>query len=102
MALSRTIKEAMWWKKLRSQMFKTKPMDLYCDNQSAIAIATNGAYNPRTKHVSIRYHLVHESLQQGHVKLEYISITDQPADGFTKPMSNQKQMKLCKFVGISD
>ena len=102
MALSRTIQEAMWWNNLRAQMFKVEPVDLYCDNQSAIAIASNGSYNPRTKHVSIRYHFVHESLQHGLVKLGYISTSEQPADGFTKPMNSQKQTNLCKAIGVSD
>lgn len=84
MALSRTIQEAMWWNNLRSQLFKDRSVPINCDNQSAISIANNGSYNPRTKHVSIRYHFVHDSLQQGVAQLRYIPTTEQPADGFTK------------------
>lgn len=102
MALSRTIQDAMWWNNLRSQIFKTEPINIFCDTQSAISIASNGSNNPRTKHVSIRYHFVNESLQQGTVKLGYVSTNEQPADGSTKPMTTAKQSKLCKFVGISD
>ncbi|XP_055603735.1 uncharacterized protein LOC129751963 [Uranotaenia lowii] len=102
MALSRTIQEAMWWTNLRSQIFEEEPVLIHCDNQGAISIAGNGAYNPRTKHVSIRYHFVHESLKEGAVKVKYIPTTDQPADGFTKPLAVQKQQQFCKLVGVTD
>lgn len=102
MAMSRTIQEAMWWRNLQSQFFEARPISVRCDNQSAISIANNGAYNPRTKHVSIRYHFVHDSLHQGIVKLNYISTTEQPADGFTKPMTVQKQQKFRKLTGVAD
>ncbi|XP_055632926.1 uncharacterized protein LOC129773354 [Toxorhynchites rutilus septentrionalis] len=103
MALLRTIQEAMWWNNLQSQIFEEQhPIPLNCDNQSAISIATNGSYNPRTKHVSIRYHFVHNSLQEGVAQLSYVSTTEQPADGFTKPLAVQKQHRFCELVGVSD
>ncbi|XP_065075013.1 uncharacterized protein LOC135698808 [Ochlerotatus camptorhynchus] len=102
MAMSRTIQEAMWWSNLQSQFCEAKPISVCCDNQSAISIANNGSYNPRTKHVSIRYHFVHDSLQHGVVQLSYTSTTEQPADGFTKPMTVQKQQKFRKLTGVVD
>lgn len=102
MALSRAIQEAMWWNNLRSQIFTEQPVPINCDNQSAISIAGNGAYNPRTKHVSIRYHFVHNSLRDGVVQLKYIPTMDQPADGFTKPLAVQKQQRFCQLLGVSD
>ena len=102
MAMSRTIQEAMWWSNLRSQFFELKPIPVHCDNQSAISIANNGSYNPRTKHVSIRYHFVHDSLQHGVVKLSYTSTMEQPADGLTKPMTVQKQQQFRMLTGVAD
>ncbi|XP_055605697.1 uncharacterized protein LOC129753872 [Uranotaenia lowii] len=102
MALSRTIQETMWWTNLRSQIFEEESVLIHCNNQGAISIAGNGAYNPQTKHVSIRYHFVHESLKEGVVKVKYIPTTDQPADGFTKPLAVQKQQLFCELVGVTD
>ncbi|XP_055605732.1 uncharacterized protein LOC129753907 [Uranotaenia lowii] len=83
-------------------IFEEEPVLIYCDNQGAINIAGNGAYNPRTKHVSIRYHFVHESLKEGAVKVKYIPTTDQPADGFTKLLAIQKQQRFCGLVGVTN
>ncbi|KXJ84276.1 hypothetical protein RP20_CCG014294 [Aedes albopictus] len=102
MALSRSIQEAMWWRNLRSEFSNVGPVSVLCDNQSAISIANNGSYNPRTKHVSIRYHFVHENLENGVVKLNYIPTFSQPADGFTKPMTKQNQEKFCRLIGVAD
>lgn len=102
MALSRSIQEAMWWSNLRSEFTNVGPVPMFCDNQSAISIAGNGSYNPRTKHVSIRYHFVHESLENGVVKLGYTPTSSQPADGFTKPLATPNQQKFCHFIGVAD
>lgn len=102
MSLSRTIQEAMWWRNLRSEFTEVEAVPIFYDNQSAISIANNGSYNPRTKHVSIRYHFVHESLEQKNVKLDYIPTADQPADGFTKPMTIQRQAKFRQFLGVAN
>jgi hypothetical protein len=102
MSLSQAIQEAMWWRNLRSEFTDVTAVPIHCDNQSAISIVSNGSYNPRTKHISIRYHFVHEALENKEVKLEYISTANQPADGFTKPMTIQKQTKLRQFLGVAD
>ncbi|XP_062542059.1 uncharacterized protein LOC134210052 [Armigeres subalbatus] len=102
MALSCTIQEPMRWNNSRSQMSEDRPIFVKCDNQAAISIANNGSYNPRTKHVSIRYHFVHDSLEQGVVQLDYLPTKEQPADGFTKPLAVQKQRQFCELLGVSD
>ena len=80
MALSRSIQEAMWWSNLRSEFTEVGPVPIFCDNQSAINIANNGSYNPRTKHISIRYHFVHESLKNEVINVGYTPTANQPAD----------------------
>lgn len=102
MALSRTIQEALWLRNLQQPIFEEQKITILCDNQSAISIARNGSYNPRTKHVDIRYHFVHDTLEQDMIDLQYVNTNDQAADGFTKPLPPIKLVKQRQLIGITD
>lgn len=102
MALSRTIQEAFWWRNMLKQIFGERQIKIFCDNQSAIAIAKNGSYNPRTKHVDIRFHFVHDAIENGSVVINYVNTKDQAADGFTKPLVQSGVSTMKRIIGIKD
>jgi hypothetical protein len=54
-ASSHTSRKAVWLCKLIGELFRPlkKPIPLYCNNQSAIALAQNDNYDARTKHINI-------------------------------------------------
>ncbi|KXJ62343.1 hypothetical protein RP20_CCG020162 [Aedes albopictus] len=101
MALSRTIQEALWWRNMLKQIFGETQIKIFCDNQSAISIAKNGSYNPRTKHVDIRYHFVHDAIDSGSVAINYVNTKDQAADGFTKPLVQSGVTNMKRIIGIT-
>ena len=60
-AATHAAKEAMWLRCLIGELFKPVdgPTVLFSDSQSAIALAKDGHYHARTKHIDIRYHFIH-------------------------------------------
>ena len=54
-AATHAAKEGIWLRRLIGEVFEpiVGPTTLYCDNQSAVAIATNGNFHARTKHIDI-------------------------------------------------
>ncbi|GJY53761.1 hypothetical protein Tco_0445425 [Tanacetum coccineum] len=60
------------------------PISILCDNESAIALASNPVQHARTKHIELDYHFVREKIKSGHILPSYIPTRYQAADVLTK------------------
>uniref|UniRef100_A0A2N9HUN6 Reverse transcriptase Ty1/copia-type domain-containing protein n=1 Tax=Fagus sylvatica TaxID=28930 RepID=A0A2N9HUN6_FAGSY len=59
---------------------------LWCDNVSALAIASNPVFHARTKHIKVDFHFVRERVLCKDLAVKFVSTTDQLADIFTKSL----------------
>jgi hypothetical protein len=95
--------EAMWLCRLIVKTFcpLKQPTPLYCDNQSAIALAQNDNYYTRTKHINIWYHFIHYIVKQGHIELIYCPTDEMTADTLTKALPSIKAKHFANALGLS-
>ena len=70
------------------------PTVIHEDNQPAINIAENRLTSQRTKHIDIKYHFIREAIDDGIIKLQYVSTTEQLADILTKILPAPQTVKL--------
>ena len=75
---------------------------VWCDNTSALALASNPVFHGQTEHIEVDFHFVRERVVRGDIRLQFISTDDQVADLFTKAFSSPRFSKLrskVQFVG---
>ena len=64
-------KEAVWLRKLLSDLFEGKldSMIIHCDNQSCIKLSEKPMFHDRSKHIEMKYHFIKDLVQRGALKL---------------------------------
>jgi hypothetical protein len=102
MALLHALKEQIWLLRFLNEIGHNIDDQniIYCDNQSAIALAHNPEHHARTKHVDIQYHFVRNCVEDGRTRLEYCPTEDMMADGLTKALGPDRHKKLAKMMGM--
>jgi hypothetical protein len=68
----------------------SQPLDLYCDNNGAIAQAKEPRSHQKSKHILRRYHLIREIVYRGDVKVCKVHTDLNVADPLTKPLPQTK------------
>jgi hypothetical protein len=65
-ALSVTICEAVWLRKLLTGFFNHEmdPTIIHCDNQSCVKLSENLVFHDKSKHIEIKYHYIRDMVQR--------------------------------------
>ena len=103
-AASDAAKEAVWIRKFTTELGVvhtiSNPIDLFCDNSSAIAQAKEPRSHQRTKHILRRFHLIREINDRGDIKICKVPGEDNAADPLTKPLAQAKHERHVRTMGI--
>ena len=91
-AQTHVAKEALWLcsfiGKIRGA--RRESISINCDNQGAITLSKDNKFHVWTKHIDIRYHFIHEAVEDGKIQVEYIPTDNNVVDIFTKPLGENE------------
>ena len=60
---------------------------MWCDNQSAIALAYNPVYHAKTKHVELDIHFIRDKVASKEINVYFMPSEDQTANVLTKALT---------------
>lgn len=73
-------------------------MDLFSDNQGAIALAKNPVSHEQVKHIDIRHHFIRGAIQD---RIIWAPTEEMTADSLTKVLGGEKHQKCISRMGMS-
>jgi hypothetical protein len=95
--------QLLWMRQtLRYFGYNLSKVPLLCDNESAILMADNPGEHSRIKHIDIRHHFLRDHQQKGDIEVFYVSIENQLADIFTKPLDEKTFCRLHSELNVLD
>jgi transposase InsO family protein len=102
-ALASASAEVCWLRTLLKDLaiFLSQPPILWCDNVSALAIASNPVFHARTKHIEVDFHFIRERVLRKDLVVKFVSTTDQLTDIFTKSLPTHRFLDLQRNLTVS-
>ncbi|GJR44235.1 retrotransposon protein, putative, ty1-copia subclass [Tanacetum coccineum] len=97
--------EAVWMRKFIDGLggvmpLNKRPMEMLCDNEPALAIASDPGILKGARHFQRKYHYIREVIKEGEIVLKKVHTDDNVADPFTKPMPFNKHFEHAMAIGI--
>ncbi|GJV50059.1 retrotransposon protein, putative, ty1-copia subclass [Tanacetum coccineum] len=97
-------KEAVWVRKFISGLGVVptieEPINMYCDNTRAIAIANESTLTKGARHFRAKVYYLREVIEYGDIKLKKVHKDDNLADPFTKALAFPKHSEHTRNIGM--
>jgi hypothetical protein len=95
--------QLLWMRKILQDFgYNLSKVPLLGDNESAICLADNPVEHSRTNNIDIRHHFLRDHQQKGDIDIYHISIENQLADIFTKPLDEKTFCRLRNELNVLD
>ena len=89
-ACSITVSNAIWIKRFVDSLkldMQDRPVNVFCDNKSAISLIKSGANSSKGKHIDVNYHYIQDIVERGEIKVHFVPSADMMADPMTKGLT---------------
>ncbi|KAG6517847.1 hypothetical protein ZIOFF_021246 [Zingiber officinale] len=98
MAATSAACHALWLRSLASELtgVKPKPVTLFVDNKSAIALMKDPVFH------DTRFHFIRECIEKGQIVVEFVNTGEQRADALTKVLPGVKLAAMRQLLGVRD
>ncbi|GKD82253.1 secreted RxLR effector protein 161-like protein [Tanacetum coccineum] len=105
-AACKASKEAIWMKHFIGDLgvvpIVQDPIEIFCDNKSAVSLTKEPNDHGKSKHIERKYHFVQSKVKEGHVIMKYIRSEDNPVDPFTKALAKSRHDEHARSIGLKD
>ncbi|KAI3435142.1 RRM domain-containing protein [Psidium guajava] len=104
MAATAAACQALWLRSLLEELTgeRPKPVKLFVDNKSAIALMKNPVFHGRSKYIDTRFHFIRECVESREIIVEFVCTEEQKADALTKALSGVKTATMRHLLGVRD
>jgi hypothetical protein len=96
--------EILWLRSILNELGFTEKdsSQLFCDNKSAIMLASDSVLHERSKHIEVDIHFIREKIRSGIIVPSFVPSSDQTADVLTKPVGPSLLQSSIIKLGLID
>ncbi|KAI3790529.1 hypothetical protein L2E82_03631 [Cichorium intybus] len=103
-AASEATKEVVWIRKFIEDLGVVPsiqdPVEIFCDNEGAIAQAKEPRSHQRTKHIQRRFNYIRDEVKRGDICIRKVHTDQNLANPFTKPLPQGKHEGHARAIGL--
>ena len=103
-AASKAANEGIWMKEFISDLgvipSASGPMEIFCDNTGAIALAKESRFHKRTKHIKRRFSSIRDQVKEGDIEICNIHTNLKVANPLNKPLPRAKHDQHQDSMGV--
>ena len=73
---------------------------VHCDSQSVISLAKNLMFHSKSKHIEVKYHVIHDIFASKRIYIVKVHMDDNPIDTLTKSLSSKWFAYCIELMGV--